>query len=89
MKTGKTLLLVGGTSDIGRATALRFAAAGWQIMLAARNADAAQRNADDVAARTGAAVSVHALDKRERAGLNEQVVLVRVLYEDGTVWQRP
>ncbi len=34
-------------------------------------------------------ISVHALDKRERAGLNEQVVLVRVLYEDGTVWQRP
>ena len=34
-------------------------------------------------------ISVHALDKRERAGLNEQVVLVRVLYEDGTVWKRP
>lgn len=34
-------------------------------------------------------ISVYALDKRERAGLNGQVVLVRVLYEDGTVWQRP
>ena len=34
-------------------------------------------------------ISVHALDKKERHGLREQVVLVRVLYEDGTVWQPP
>jgi hypothetical protein len=33
-------------------------------------------------------VSAYALDKNERAGLDEQVVLVRVLYEDGTVWER-
>jgi hypothetical protein len=33
-------------------------------------------------------VSAYALDKNERAGLQEQVVLVRVLYEDGAVWQR-
>jgi hypothetical protein len=34
-------------------------------------------------------VSAYALDsKNERAGLQEQVVLMRVLYEDGTVWQR-
>lgn len=32
-------------------------------------------------------VSAYALDKNERAGLHEQVVLVRVLYEDGTVWE--
>lgn len=31
-------------------------------------------------------ISAYALDKKERAGLGEQVVLVRVLYEDGTVW---
>jgi len=34
-------------------------------------------------------ISVYALDKKERAGLNEQVVIVRVLYEDGTEWKRP
>lgn len=34
-------------------------------------------------------ISVHALDKRERDGLRESVTLVRVLYADGTVWQRP
>ena len=67
MQTAKTLLLVGGTSDIGRATALRYAAAGWRVLLAARNAEAAQRNADDAAARTGVPVSVHALDVLDAA----------------------
>src|SRR4051812_17084202 len=33
-------------------------------------------------------ISAYALDKSERSGLNEQIILVRVLYEDGTVWQR-
>lgn len=33
-------------------------------------------------------ISAQALDKKERAGLNEQVVIVRVLYDDGTVWTR-
>lgn len=34
-------------------------------------------------------ISVHALDKKERNGLTEQVVIMRVLYEDGSVWKRP
>ncbi|HWS86483.1 MAG TPA: hypothetical protein VN282_05950 [Pyrinomonadaceae bacterium] len=34
-------------------------------------------------------ISLQSLDKKERDGLNEQVVLVRILYEDGTVWKRP
>jgi hypothetical protein len=58
----KILLLVGGTSDIGRATALHYAQAGWRIMLAARDADRARRNADDIALRGGTPVSVHQLD---------------------------
>lgn len=33
-------------------------------------------------------VSAYALDKSERAGLGEQVVVVRILYEDGTVWRK-
>jgi hypothetical protein len=32
-------------------------------------------------------ISVYALDKKERFGLNEQVVIVRVKYVDGTEWQ--
>jgi hypothetical protein len=32
-------------------------------------------------------ISVHALDKKERAGLDERIVIVRVKYADGSVWQ--
>jgi decaprenylphospho-beta-D-erythro-pentofuranosid-2-ulose 2-reductase len=58
----KTLLLIGATSDIGHATAQAFAGARWSICLAARNPDAAQRNRDDIAARSGAEVTTHQLD---------------------------
>ena len=34
-------------------------------------------------------VSVDALNRKEREGLAEEVLLMRVVYEDGTVWQRP
>ncbi len=57
----KTVLVIGGTSDIGRATARSYADAGWRVVLSARDPGAAQRNADDLAAR-GADVSVRALD---------------------------
>lgn len=45
----------------------------------------------DVMARQAPAktVSVYALDKTERQGLNGQVVIVRLEYTDGSVWQRP
>ena len=62
MEPSKTLLLIGGTSDIGRATALHYAQAGWQVQLAARNEEEARRNADDIRARTGTEVTVHRLD---------------------------
>jgi hypothetical protein len=62
MTPSKTLLLVGGTSDIGRATALHYAQAGWRVLLAARNEEEARRNADDIAVRTGAEVTTHRLD---------------------------
>ena len=65
----KTMLLIGATSDIGRATALAYAQAGWQILLAARNVETAQRNADDIATRTGARVSVYPLDILESAAM--------------------
>ena len=65
MQTTKTMLLVGATSDIGHATALHYAQGGWTIMLAARDAEGARRNAGDLAARTGVEVSVHALDVLE------------------------
>jgi hypothetical protein len=34
-------------------------------------------------------ISVNALDRKERVGIQEQVVIVRIKYEDGSVWQKP
>lgn len=61
-RTGKSVLIVGATSDIGRATALTYATAGWDVQLAGRNGEAVQREADDIVTRSGANVSVHHLD---------------------------
>jgi hypothetical protein len=33
-------------------------------------------------------ISVYALDKKERDGLDSHIVIVRVLYADGTVWEK-
>lgn len=33
-------------------------------------------------------ISVHSLDKKERVGINESVVIVRVQYADGSVWEQ-
>ncbi len=57
-----TILVIGGTSDIGRAIALRFAAAGWRIQIAGRDTAGLAREAADIAARTTSDVSVHRLD---------------------------
>jgi short-subunit dehydrogenase len=65
---GQTLLLIGATSDIGHATAQSFAAAGWNVVLTARNPEAAQRNRDDIAARNSTDVSVQRLDILDTAG---------------------
>jgi decaprenylphospho-beta-D-erythro-pentofuranosid-2-ulose 2-reductase len=58
----KTLLLIGATSDIGHAVACAYAEAGWRILLAARDAEAAQRNAGDIATRFSNAPDVFPLD---------------------------
>lgn len=34
-------------------------------------------------------ISVYALNKQERSGVADQVVVVRVKYSDGSVWQQP
>jgi decaprenylphospho-beta-D-erythro-pentofuranosid-2-ulose 2-reductase len=57
-----TALIMGATSDIGRAAALRFAGAGWTIQLAGRDAAGLDREVADIQARTGVAVSAHRLD---------------------------
>lgn len=62
MENVKTLLLLGGSSDIGRASAQRFAAAGWRIFLAGRDLAVLRREADNIGARAGVEVSTFALD---------------------------
>ena len=58
----KTLLVLGGTSDIGRATAKAFAARGWPVQLAGRDLDALRREAGDITARSCVAVTTHTFD---------------------------
>jgi decaprenylphospho-beta-D-erythro-pentofuranosid-2-ulose 2-reductase len=62
MPTQKTMLLLGGTSDIGRATALAYGRAGYRVIVAARNLEATERNVQDIRARTSAQVDLVPLD---------------------------
>ena len=56
-----------GTSDIGRATALVFAGHGWAIRLAGRDAAALQREAENIAVRSGVPVEVDRFDVLDTA----------------------
>ncbi len=56
------VLILGGRSDIGLATAHRFAAAGHPVLLAARNAAGLDADRSDIALRHGVMVSVHEFD---------------------------
>src|SRR4051812_7819155 len=47
------VLVLGGTSDIGRATALAYATNGWKVQLAGRDVTALQREANDILTRSG------------------------------------
>ncbi|WP_439815246.1 SDR family oxidoreductase [Zavarzinia sp. CC-PAN008] len=62
------LLVLGGTSDIGRACAVVFAGQGWRVQLAGRDADALSREAADIATRTGMAASSHSFDVLDTDG---------------------
>src|SRR3712207_6588984 len=62
MTTGKTVLILGGTSATGRATALRYAEAGWAVILGARTPEEPRRNADDIAVRSGGSAQVQSFD---------------------------
>lgn len=57
-----TLLVLGGTSDIARATALKFAQNGWTLQLAGRDETALSLIAHDITIRTGKAASCFHFD---------------------------
>jgi NAD(P)-dependent dehydrogenase (short-subunit alcohol dehydrogenase family) len=62
MTNASRVLIVGGASDIGRATAKVYADRGWNVMLAGRNVAECERNADDIAVRAGRRPDVTGLD---------------------------
>ena len=53
---GKTALVTGGSSGIGKTVALAYLEAGAQVAIAARNSEALQRVADELATASGARV---------------------------------
>lgn len=63
----KTVLVLGGTSDIGRETARVYAEHGWAVVLAGRDEAALAREADDIATRTGREVTVRRFDVLDTA----------------------
>ncbi len=63
-----TALVLGATSDIGRAIARELAADGWRLQLAARNADQLQREAADIGARSRVPVQTHLFEALAQAG---------------------
>ena len=68
MKTPATALVVGATSDIGRAVARRLAEDGCALQLAARNPEALDTLVRDLRAATAGAVTAHRCDVLDADG---------------------
>ena len=73
--SGKTVLITGGGTGLGRGFALRFAAEGAHVALAARRADRLEAVAQEVRAAGGTA-SVHTVDIRQAGLVNDVVARV-------------
>ena len=58
----RSVLILGGSSDVARAIARAFARREWTIRLAGRSLPELQREADDIAARTGRTATIHQFD---------------------------
>ncbi|HET9149527.1 MAG TPA: SDR family oxidoreductase [Alphaproteobacteria bacterium] len=67
-ETTPTILVLGGTSDIGRAVAREYAARGVAVQLAGRDRDGLDRNARDLQVRFGVPATVHLVDALDFAG---------------------
>jgi short-subunit dehydrogenase len=62
----KTILVLGGNSDIGIAIARKFSEQGFNVQLAARNIVRLEKNANDLSIRNGTSVSVYEFDVLEQ-----------------------
>lgn len=60
--TNNTILVLGARSDIGKAVAHKFAALGYSVQLAARNALTLEMDQADLELRYGVSVSLHEFD---------------------------
>ncbi|MVT55385.1 SDR family oxidoreductase [Bradyrhizobium yuanmingense] len=67
MTSRKSVLVLGGSSDIGRATARTFAKAGYDVALAGRDVAALEPDAADLRARYNVEVGVHTFDVLDTA----------------------
>ena len=65
---GRTALVIGATSDIGRAIARRLAADGYALQLAARDVTRLEDEAVDIRSRWGASVTTQHCDVLEKDG---------------------
>ena len=68
MKDRETALIIGATSDIGRAIARRLARDGCALQLAARHAEDLAEEVQDMRARTAGAVTAHRCDVLDADG---------------------
>ena len=66
----ETALVIGATSDIGRAIARKLAAAGYALQLAARDPERLEREARDLRVRAGAAATLRRCDVLEDGGVS-------------------
>ncbi|TGN83375.1 SDR family oxidoreductase [Bradyrhizobium yuanmingense] len=67
MTSRKSVLVLGGSSDIGRATARAFAKAGYDVALAGRDVAALEPDAADLRARYNVEVGIHTFDVLDTA----------------------
>lgn len=71
--TGKTVLISGATSGIGKATAQRFAQEGYRLILTGRRADRLHSLGDQLAQQTGAEVLLLNFDVRDAGAVQTAV----------------
>jgi len=64
--TGKTALVTGGGTGLGRAIAAGLSAAGANVVIAARRLDVLEATAEEISAETGNPVTVDQVDIRDR-----------------------
>ena len=78
---GKVALVTGGTSGIGKATALALAAMGADVVVAGRDRGRGESAAEEIRAQTGARVDLALADLASQAGVRELAEGFRSRYD--------